>query len=218
VYRIEAGQYQIRVQPLDGSEAPRVIHSDADPVLVSGITPDGSTVLFQKYGSGTSDVLVVPIDGSAPARPLWEEPSAQYSGVVSPDGRWLAYTSQEGGIDDIYVKPASGQGGKWQVSVDGGIVPVWSPDGKELFFVRGDTMMSVTIDAREGQVTAGTPKKLFDFPPGRRAERDLRTFDITPDGKRFVLMRSATPGLGRREINVVLNWNAELDAKMPARK
>jgi serine/threonine-protein kinase len=214
VYRVEAGSYQIKVQPLDGGAA-RVIHSDADPILISGISPDGSTVLFQKYGSGTSDVLVVPIDGSAPARPLWEEPSAQYGGVVSPDGRWLAYASQEAGRDDIYIKPATGQGGKWQVSVDGGLVPVWAPDGKTVYYVREEAMMAVSIEAGETTITAGIPRKLFERPPGRRAERDLRTFDIAPDGKRFVLMRSANPGMGRRQINVVLNWSQELQLRVP---
>lgn len=215
VYRNEAGMYQVMVQPLDASSPPRIIHKDADPILLSGITPDGLTVLFQKYGSGTSDVLVVPLDGSKPAAPLWEEPGPQYGGTVSPNGKWLAYVSQESGVDEVYVRPASGQGGKWHVSLEGGIVPVWSPDGKEIFFVRGDTMMVVAIEASETQITSGVPKKLFDFPPGRRSERDSRSFDIAPDGTRFVLMRSATPGLGRRHINVVLNWSEELKGKVP---
>jgi serine/threonine-protein kinase len=215
VYRAEAGSYQIKVQPVDGSEAPRVIHTDSEPVLVSGVTPDGATALFQKYGSGVSDVLVVPIDGSGPARPLWEEPSAQYGGMVSPDGRWLAYTSQEGGIDNVYLRPASGQGVKRQVSVDGGIVPVWAPDAKAIYYVRDDAMMAVPIEADETKITVGIPRKLFEFPPGRRAERDSRTFDIAPDGKRFVLMRSANPGMGRRQINIVLNWSEELQRRVP---
>lgn len=172
-------------------------------------------MLFQKYGSPTGDVLVVPIDGSAPARALWEEPGAQYACVVSPCGRWLAYVSQETGTDEVYVRPASGHGGKWHVSLEGGLAPVWSPDGRELFFVRNDAMMVVSIEANETQVTAGPPRKLFNFPPGRRSERDIRSFDIAPDGKRFVLMRSATPGIGRRQINIVLNWSEELKASVP---
>jgi len=215
VYRIEAGMYQVMVQPVDASSPPQVLHKDSNPILISGITPDGSTVLFQEYGSGTSDILVVPLDGSKPAAPLWEEPGPQYGGTVSPNGRWLAYVSQESGVDEVYVRPVSGQGGKWHVSLEGGIVPVWSPDGKELFFVRGDTMMAVMIEEGEAQITSSAPRKLFDFPPGRRSERDSRSFDIAPDGKRFVLMRSATPGLGRRQINVVLNWSAELKARVP---
>jgi len=215
VYRTEAGSYQIKVQTLDDTEAPKLIHSESDPILISSVTPDGSMVIFQKYGTALSDVLVVPIDGSAPARPLWEEPAAQYSGVVSPDGRWLAYTSQEGGIDDIYVRPASGHGGKRQVSVDGGIIPLWAPSGKEIYYIRDDVMIAVTIESSETKITPGVPRKLFDFPPGRRSERDLCAFDIAPDGKRFVLIRSANPGMGRRQINVVLNWSEELKAKVP---
>jgi len=202
---------------LDGSAPPQVIHEDTEPLLVSGITPDGSTVLFYKYGSAISDILVVPIDGSAPARALWEEPGPQYAGIVSPDGRWLAYVSQGSGTDEVYVRPASGKGGKWQVSGENGLSPVWSADGKELFFVRGESMMVVAIEASDTHVTPGTPKKLFDLPPSRRGERDSRSFDIAPDG-RFVLMRSATPGLGRRNINVVLNWSEELKSKVPIGK
>jgi serine/threonine-protein kinase len=216
VFRVEAGSYEIRVQALDSSEAPRVIHTDSDPILVSGVTPDGSIVMFQKYGSAISDVMMVPLDGGGPARALWEEPGAQYGSTVSPDGRWLAYAAGAGsGVDDIYVKGASGQGPKWQVSVDGGVVPLWAPDSKEVFYVRDDAMMAVSIEANETKITAGIPRKLFEFPPGRRAERDLRTFDIMPDGRRFVLLRSASPGMGRRQINIVLNWSEELKARVP---
>ena len=144
--------------------------------------------------------------------------SIQYGGTVSPDGRWLAYVSQEGGLDDVYVRPASGQGGKWQISVDGGIVPVWAPDGKEIYYVHDVSMMAVSVEGSETKITAGAPRKLFDFPPGRRSERDLRSFDITPDGKRFVLLRSANPGVGRRQINVILHWTSELEAKLPAKQ
>ena len=217
VYRTEAGLYQIMVQPLDGSAAPRRLHSEADPIVVSGITPDGLTVLFNKYGTADSEIMAVPMDGHEAARALWEEPGPQYAAVPSPDGRWLAYVSQTTGDNEVFIRPISGQGGKWQVSGDTGLVPVWSPDGKELFFVRGDTMMSVSIEASETNITAGAPKKLFEFPPGRRSERDIRSFDIAPDGKRFILMRSANPGVGRRNINVVFNWSEELKAKVPRR-
>ena len=109
-------------------------------------------------------------------------------------------------------------GGKWQVSVDGGMVPIWAPDGKAIFYVHDDKMMSVSIEADSNKITAGLPRQLFDLPSSRRAERDLRTFDIAPDGKRFVLMRSGSPGVGRRQINVILNWPADLQAKVPLAK
>jgi len=218
VYRTEEGEYRIMVQPLDGSEPPRIIHRGSFPILVSGVSPDGSAVLYQKYGSGDSDVLIAPVDGSAPGHPLWEEQGAQYSAMISPDGRWLAYVSQESGEDEVFIRPASGVGGIWQISTDGGLVPLWSPDGKEVFFVNGDTMMSVPIEFAEGQVIPSAPKKLFDIPPGRRSERDLRSFDITPDGSRFILLRSAALGLGRRSINIVLNWTEELKSRFADRQ
>jgi serine/threonine-protein kinase len=215
VYRTEERGYHIKIQPIDGSQAPKVIYSDPDPVTVSDITPDGAVVLFHKYGNMQSDLMMVPTDGSAPARPLWQQPGSQFAGAVSPDGRWLAYTSRETGVTDVFVRQSSGEVPKWQVSVDGGNMPLWSPDGKELYFVQGSAMMAVSIESRDAQFAAGMPRKLFDFPLSRPFEHDTPSFDITPDGKRFVVIRTAASGSGRRQINVVLNWSQELQAKVP---
>ena len=71
-------------------------------------------------------------------------------------------------------------------------------------------MMVVPIEIADANMTAGVPRKLFDLPPSRSFERDFPTFDITPDGKRFVVFTSAAPGAGRRQINIVLNWLQDL--------
>jgi hypothetical protein len=81
--------------------------------------------------------------------------------------------------------------------------------------VHDDKMMRVSIEADSNKITAGLPRQLFVLPSSRRAERDLRTFDIAPDGKRFVLMRSTSPGIGRRQINIILHWAEELQTRIP---
>ena len=215
VYRTEDSEYQIVVQPIDGSAPPQVIHSEPEPVIVSGISPDGKTVLFHRYGAADANIRAVAIDGSEPARTLWEQSGQQYGGTISPDGAWLAYTSVETGTDEIYIRPATGQGGKWQASTDGGHAPLWGPEGKELFYTRGTELISVGIEAGENGLAIGAPNKLSDLPPGRRSEKSFRGFDIHADGTKFVVIRTATPGSGRRQINVVLNWTEELKTKVP---
>jgi Tol biopolymer transport system component len=120
------------------------------------------------------------------ATPLVEVPrTSQHSSRVSPDERWLAYVSDESGRFEVYVQPIPATGAKVQVTKDGGEHPVWSPDGRTIFFNRGDRLFSVVVTT-EPAVTAATPTPLpitgFIQDVGRRQ------FDITADGKQFLML------------------------------
>jgi eukaryotic-like serine/threonine-protein kinase len=137
-------------------------------------------------------------------------------GRFSPDGRWVAYNSNESGRDEIYVRPfdiSSAAGspaaggtpvtGKWMVSKGGGGTPLWRADGKELFYLSADgTAMAVDVSTT-GVFQAGIPKPLFKVPTG------VIFWDVTPDGKRFLLPApsAASPAAA---LTVVLNWEALL--------
>jgi dipeptidyl aminopeptidase/acylaminoacyl peptidase len=207
---------QMLVLTLDGSLPPRVVYESSTPYTISGLTPDGQSVLLSEYGAADSDVLLIPLEGDGHPQALITERGQQFGAVVSPDGRWIAYRSSEGGPGEVYVRHFQGGSGKWQVSQGGGEAPLWSPDGTELYFVNGVTMMSVSVTFDDTGLSTATPKKLFELPSGRRYEATYRPYDISPDGKRFLFTRTAQPGLERRQINVVLNWSAELKAKAPA--
>src|SRR5262249_50754462 len=111
--------------------------------------------------------------------------SAQHSSRVSPDERWLAYVSDETGRFEIYVQPLTQTGAKIQVTREGGEHPVGSPDGQKLYFNRGDRMYEVSVKLDAG-VVVSTPAPLpiagFIQGSGRRQ------FDITADGKQFLLL------------------------------
>jgi Tol biopolymer transport system component len=120
------------------------------------------------------------------ATPLVELPrSSQHSSRVSPDERWIAYVSDETGQFEVYVQPIPTTGAKYQITKDGGEHPVWSPDGREIYFNRDATLFSVAVKTDSG-VTAATPKQLpitgFIQGVGRRQ------FDITADGKQFLML------------------------------
>lgn len=120
------------------------------------------------------------------ATPLVEVPrSSQHSSRVSPDERWLAYVSDETGRFEVYVQPIPATGAKFQITRDGGEHPVWSLDGREIYFNRDDRLFSVAVKV-ESTITAATPMQLpisgFIQDVGRRQ------FDITPDGKQFLML------------------------------
>src|SRR5262249_34856024 len=99
-------------------------------------TPDGKTLVLRTTADKTGpDIGVMQLDGDRTVRPLIQSPGTDANAAVSPDGRWLAYSSEVAGRPDIYVRPFPNiNGGTWQVTTDGGARPVWSRDGRELFY------------------------------------------------------------------------------------
>ncbi len=132
----------------------------------------------------------------------------------SPDGRWLAYISDESGRYEVYVQPYPGPGGKWQISTEGGIDPVWNPNGRELFYRSGDKMMAVDI-ATQPSFAAGKPRMLFE---GRYEPPPVpvANYDVSRDGQRFLMLKpSESAQAAPTQINVVLNWFEELKRRVP---
>lgn len=106
--------------------------------------------------------------------------------------------------------------GKWQVSNGGGQEPRWEPNGREPFYRSGDAMMAVSVST-ESTFKAGTPQKLFQGPYYTRLGHQ---WDLSPDGKRFLMIKPAGEGTtpeGRQRINVILNWAEELKARVPVK-
>jgi serine/threonine-protein kinase len=120
--------------------------------------------------------------------------------ALSPDGRWIAYASDESGRFEVYVREYPGGANKLQVSSGGGLNPLWSRGGRELFFENDKHLMSARV-TREPQLRVEAARALFegDYKWERR-----RNFDASADDGRFVMLRPvATP---RQELHVVLNW------------
>jgi eukaryotic-like serine/threonine-protein kinase len=185
--------------------------------LTSSWSPDGRFLLFYN-AVGATHVWVLPLSDNPADRkpyPLEQSNFAQAVGRFSPDGRWIAYQSAESGKDEIYVRPfdaapSSATGaqitGKWMVSKDGGESPLWSHDGKELFYLSLGGMATAVDVNTTGIFQAGIPKPLFKVSSG------LVYWDVTSDGKRFLMpspSNSPSPNAGA-PFTVVLNWQAGL--------
>jgi Tol biopolymer transport system component len=136
-------------------------------------------------------------------------PATEVLGNFSPDGHWLAYVSDESGKQEAYVQPFPASGGKWQISTARGREPVWSSDGKEIFYVTAqdssNRLMAVDVKTSPG-FEAGAPKVLFEV---RLKSMLGRRYDVSRDGKRF-LLNVAIGEVKSNPITLVQNWTAEL--------
>ena len=147
--------------------------------------------------------------------PLVQTPFQEFYADVSPDGRWMAYQSQESATNHMFVRPFPNvQAGRWQVSTSGGRHPVWSRSGRELFFLDpDDRVTSVGVDTAAG-FRFGTPRTILErnyFEP-----TGVRSYDVSPDGRRFLMIKTtAGPEGARAQVVVVLNWSEELKRRVP---
>ncbi len=180
----------------------------AHPQYPMSWTPDGRTLVFaERKPNGERDIWVVE-RGSDPT-PFLLTPSDEWSPAFSPDGHWLAYVSGESGRSEVYVQPYPGPGGRWLISTEGGTDPVWAPNGRELYYLQDDQLMAVPIQGATA-LNAGTPRRLFQ---GRYELSDIgRNYDLSPDGTRFVMIRS-DESEGTAQMHVVLNWLGELKSR-----
>jgi Tol biopolymer transport system component len=206
--------------------------------LAPTISPDGTTVAFFEQSPKTgNDLSIVRLPGAAATPDAGRAPSASESSgaqmtpliqtpftealpEISPDGRWLAYMSDDSGQLQVYVRPFPDVNtGRWQVSVAGGNRPVWARNGRELFYASPTgTIMAVPVGTGS-TFTSGTATKLFAWPT-IAAPGQARTYDISRDGQRFLMVKEA--GGDRKDapsatITVVLNWVEELKAKLPSK-
>ena len=133
--------------------------------------------------------------------------------ALSPDAGWMAYDSDESGRVEVYLQSfPDPTRARRQVSTGGGSEPIWTQQGRELVFRRGDTVMATTIDPATGIV--GRPTVLFagrfNADPGWS---QTRTYDVTPDGRRFLMLRWPDDNV-RRHVLVTTGWWPELRARM----
>ena len=175
-------------------------------------TRDGRWLLLRSsvFLPGGGDVAGVRF-GDTTLVPLVNGPALEAKMAVSPDGRWLAYMSEESGELEVYVRPFPDAGSaRWQVSAAGGSDPVWSRDGRELFYISAtNEMMSAEVE--RGEAFSITPPKAL-FPTGPYSVvPPVQAFDVHPDG-RFMLLRETTAA-ERNELVLVQNWLGEMEQR-----
>jgi eukaryotic-like serine/threonine-protein kinase len=209
------GPFNIFWQLADGSGGLERLTTSEFTHAPMSWSPDGQLLAFIEVNPTTQRDIWVLRMGDRKAQPFLRTRFDETSARFSPDGHWLAYVSSESGRFEIYVQPYPGPGGKWQISTEGGMDPVWNPNGRELFYRSRDKMMAVDIATQPGFV-AGTPRMLFEerYEP---APVPIPNYDVSPDGQRFLMLKpSEQAEAAPTQINVVLNWFEELKRRAPA--
>jgi len=195
-----------------GAGAEEVLLESAHPKFPADWSSDGRFLVFEVVDVKTrNDLWILPMTGDRKPAPLLATEADEQQAQFSPDGRWVAYVSDESGRNQVYVQPfreQAGTAGKWQVSTGGGSQPRWRRDGKELFFVSENRMLTSVPVTGAATFQTGAPKPLFDFCATVQMVREAHQYDITGDGQRFLLICSVE-AVQSEPINLVLNWRPE---------
>ena len=216
-----AGAVNLFAQAADGSGDVTQLTTSPNVQHATSMSADGRRLVFTETALTTGqDIMQLRLDGTRTVTPLVQTPDNERNAEVSPDGRWLAYEADYSGQFNIYVRPFSdvSSGGYRQVTTDGGTRPLWARDknSPELFYL-SPTRALMRVGVAPGPTWEATaPTKLFEGPYGASANQRGRSYDIAPDGKRFLMIKPVTdPTAVPMSVVVVQNWLEELKRLAP---
>jgi eukaryotic-like serine/threonine-protein kinase len=214
-YRTVGEYVRLMLKAASGLEREKTLYSGeiAADMLPNSWTLDDQQILCTMFfpvrvGDRVSGLVLVPAGGGKPV-PFLETRGSEQTGQISPDGKWAAYASNESGEWEVYVTTFPGAAGKWQVSRGGGTEPRWRSDGKQLFYIGQSGILTAAPVATDGTFSSGTPVPLFQV-RGRAtvSSTDLYTYDVSRDGKQFLVNRYLKPD-HPSPLTIVLNATAE---------
>ena len=179
-------------------------------------SPDGRYIVYREMNRGTGwDLMLLPVEGDRKPIPLLQSPESDSDARFSPDGNWLAYHSRlNGSTVEVYMQAFSGDGKigltgtRFQVSNNGGGGPLWRRDGRELYYqsLTGGKIMAAAVRF--------TPQPLFERPrelfTQEFRDESLHAKDVTPDGKKFLLVLRTREKPIPPRLMVVTDWQAKL--------
>ena len=206
LFKSAEGVHRLEVDGGRHSKVPGSIPND----YPSAVSADGKTLSVTRMTGATSaDVYMLSLTGAHEPRAWLATPAYDGGGRWSPDGLSLVYSSTESGQNEVYLQPYPGPGVRRQVSVDGGSHPLWSRDGRELFYRQNSRMFVVGVSRSGDEVTLSQPRLLFDRLYGFGQGISIPNYDVSSDGREFAFVKDA----GATHLNVVLNWASELSAR-----
>jgi serine/threonine-protein kinase len=214
IYSSERPFFDLYRRTADATQpAERLLSADHDHYNAS-VSRDGKLVAFSIAVPG-GEIWTMPLQGAMTATQYFANGFNLGHPTLSPDGRWMAYDSDESGQGfDVFIQSfPDPKVRRVKVSPDHGSEPTWTQGGRELVYREGDKVIAVSVDPATGAI--GPPQILFSGPyPDNPGWTRPRSYDVTPDGQRFLLTK--LPGERRQpRVMVVLNWFDELRARVP---
>jgi eukaryotic-like serine/threonine-protein kinase len=217
-------------KPADGTGQDEQLSSIPDRLLFPYCwSSDGKKLVGAELTAAMdiSHIGMLSMEGDHAQKTLVQKVPSEGSPKISLDGRWMAYMSGESGHAEVYVRPfPEVDKARYQISTSGGSSPLWSPDGRELFYRNGDAVMGVSVKTEPSFDIVGMPQVLFR---GAFVGPDMgegTPWDISPNSKRFLMIKRLPATTGdtthataapRPKINIVLNWFEELKQNVPVK-
>lgn len=205
---VKGSTYQLLRKLASGSGQEEVLLESSKIIGPTDWSADGKFILYtDRDPISRRDIWVLPLEGERKPYVFFQTPADDTNAVFSPDRRWIAYESVESGIREMYVQTFPASGGKWPVSNNGGLSPIWRRDGKELFYITPDGKL-MAVEIKIGSTfEPGVPKLLFDVATARTVATNA--YDVSTDGQRF-LFTSGQLDPNPSSLAVVVNWTADL--------
>jgi serine/threonine-protein kinase len=204
-------------RPTDGGGQREELSRGQNARYPSSFSPDGKWLAFvEETLTRGRDIWLMPLSGDRKPQPFQVTDADEWSPKFAPNGRWVAYVSNESGTNEIYLRPFGAPGSRKRITSNGGEWPIWSRNGRELFFLRGVALMSVSIDAQgnpsPGERVVIDTKKLGDLQLVGTEANPL--YDVLPDGQHFLMSLSRASAVPS-QFNVIVNWFDEIKRLAP---
>jgi Tol biopolymer transport system component len=189
------GRHDLYSVPADGSGEAQRIGDENVQGIPRSFSPDGKRLAFDRENESGKEIWTAPLEGD-PKHPRLGPPTRFADAATpvpaaqfSPDGQWMAYVSASLGITDVFVRPFPGPGGAWQISTGGGRFPVWSRNGRKLFFLGPDQRIrAVSYTAHGSSFSPGTPRVWSNL---QVADLGVNaSYDLAPDGEHVAAILS----------------------------
>ncbi len=200
------GPPSVFVKQLGGGEE----HAVTKPGTIQRVDDwmrDGGILYTSGDAAGGSGIYVTTNDGGS--KPWLQTPAGESAARISPDQRWMAYVSDDSGRQEVYVVPFDHHADRIRVSSDGGRAPQWSRDGREIYFVAGNSLYAAAVKGSGDAVDVAPPNRIYS------TDQEISAVDAAPDGRLLVATRLIAPAT--QPLNVFVGWKEEA-ARLLARK
>ncbi len=200
-------------QPADGSGKAESLYSSQHILVPSSWSSNGKLLAFaESLPTSMTDIWILSLEGGHEPELKLRTEFREHFASFSPDGQWMAYMSNREGRSQVYVRPYPAMDRAIPISYGLGEEPIWSLKGDELFYRSNDKWMVVSVST-ESEFKAGTPELLFEGP---YTNVSGMSYDVAPDGQRFLVLKPLYDDSQVRELHVVTNWFEELKRLAPS--
>jgi len=209
----DSGRFNLHQKNAGGAGAEELLLKSDHVQVPEDWSADGHFILFRDLDPKNGpDLWALPMTGDRKPEPYLQSPFVEGQARFSPNGRWVAYTSNESGRNEVFIQSFPASARKYPVSSNGGVQPRWRGDGKELYFLAGivspnvATVTAVDVIESKDTLAIGAERPLFETTVQSKV-RERNTWEVTPDGQRFLINRSdQADSVLTRPITVVVNW------------